>query len=223
MRTIVAVSLAAALAAASLAAAAPADAAYKAKVSKGTLKITGNGAGDKLALRLQKGNKNVLVVDVKANGTADFSFARSAFKRIVVNAGAGNDTVSIVETRGAFTNTEKTTLNGGAGKDRLVGGRFAETFAGNRGDDTISGRKGNDRVLWTAGEGNDKIDGEAGADLLTAQGIRGRRHVPHRAGRRSRRAHGRERKSSTSARSSASSRTAAAQATSSRARPASPG
>ena len=106
MRTIVAVSLAAALAAAFLAAAAPADAAYSAKVSGGTLKITGNGAGDKLALRLQKGNKNVLVVDVKANGTADFSFARSAFRRIVVNAGGGNDTVSIVE-RAARSRTRR--------------------------------------------------------------------------------------------------------------------
>ncbi len=101
MKTIVTVSLAAAFAAAGLAAAAPADAAYKAKVGGGTLTITGNGAGDKLALRLQKGNRNVLVVDVKANGSADFSFDRSTFKRIVVNAGGGNDTVSVIEKNGA--------------------------------------------------------------------------------------------------------------------------
>ncbi len=173
MRTIVAVSLAAALAAAGLAAAAPADAAYKAKVSGGTLKITGNGAGDKLALRLQQGNRNVLVVDVKANGSADFSFDRSTFRRIVVNAGAGNDTVSVVEKNGAFTNKEKTTLNGGRGRDLLVGGRFGETFAGGLGDDTISGKKGGDRMLWTAGEGSDKIDGDQGSDVLTAEGSAG--------------------------------------------------
>ena len=173
MKTIVTVSLAAAFAAAGLAAAAPADAAYTAKVGGGTLKITGNGAGDKLALRLQKGNRNELVVDVKANGSADFSFDRSTFRRIVVNAGGGNDTVSIVEKNGAFTNKEKTTLNGGLGQDRLVGGRFGETFAGGRGDDKISGRKGGDRILWTAGEGADTIDGEQGSDMLIADGSAG--------------------------------------------------
>jgi len=75
-----------------------AGAAVKAKVSRGTLTVTGTTKGEKIALRAATGGR--LVVDVKANGTADFTFRRSAFRRIVVNGGGGADTLSINESRG---------------------------------------------------------------------------------------------------------------------------
>ena len=61
---------------AALAFASPSPAAYTAQIVAGTLQITGNGASDKLALRLQAGVPTVLDVDVGDNGTADASFDR---------------------------------------------------------------------------------------------------------------------------------------------------
>src|SRR6476620_2560800 len=66
-----------------------AQAAYSAHVRAGTLEIDGNGAGDKLSLRLQPGSPNVLQLDVGEDGTADFSFDRSTFTAIAVDAGGG--------------------------------------------------------------------------------------------------------------------------------------
>ena len=84
------------------------QAGYKAKISGGTLTLTGNAKGDKLVLELKKGRPGTLQIDVGANGTVNFAFARILFTAIVVNAGGGNDTVSIVEKNGAFTTEEVT-------------------------------------------------------------------------------------------------------------------
>ena len=105
--------------------AAGAQAAVHASVAGGKLTVTGSGASEKITLKAAVGGR--LVVDVGNNGSANFSFLRSGFSRIVVNGLGGNDQLRINEAAGAFTNTEKTTLNGGDGVDTLVGGRFAET------------------------------------------------------------------------------------------------
>ncbi len=170
MRKLVFITAAAAVAATGLAHAAPADAAYKARISKGTLTLTGNAKSEKLQLRLKPGNRNVLQVDVGLNGTADFSLDRRKFKRIVVNAGGGVDTLTIAENFGAFTNTEKTTLNGGPGNDRITGGRYAETFAGGPGDDWLLGKDGGDVFSWASPDGNDRFDGQGGFDVLLVAG-----------------------------------------------------
>ncbi len=170
MRKLVLIAAAAVTAATGLALAAPADAAYKARISKGTLKLTGNAKGEKLQLRLKPGNKNVLQVDVGLNGTADFSLDRKRFKRIVVDAGGGADTLTIAENFGAFTNTEKTTLNGGPGNDRITGGRYAETFSGGPGDDWLLGKDGRDIFSWASTDGSDRFDGQGGFDILLVTG-----------------------------------------------------
>ncbi len=91
-----------------LAVAGPASAAVKAKVAGGTLTVTGTNKADKVTLKLRKGKKSVLQVDVGSNGSVEFAFARSLFTSIVVSAGGGNDTVTISEQNGAFTNEEAT-------------------------------------------------------------------------------------------------------------------
>ena len=100
---------------------------------------------------LRAATRGRLVVDVKANGTADFTFRRSGFRRIVVNGGGGGDTLSINESRGAFTNTEATTLNGQNGNDKLVGGSFNERLNGGSGNDTIYGQGGDDHIYGDNG------------------------------------------------------------------------
>ncbi len=150
-----------------------ADAAYSAQVSNGTLTITGNGASDRLALRLQAGVPTTLEVDVGDNGSADFSFDRATFDTIVVNAGGGNDSVRIDQANGVFTDTEITTIDGQGGRDTLLGGSGAETFFGGPGNDTVDGNAGadvgfmgpgRDRFIWDPGDGSDVVEGENGDD-----------------------------------------------------------
>ena len=156
-----------------LAVAAPAQAAYKAKITAGTLTLTGNAKSDRLTLRLKKGAPGILQVDVGSNGSADFAFARRLFTTIRVNAGGGNDTVTIVDKYGAFTTEEATELFGGAGNDKLNGGAGPETYTGGPGTDTIVGKAGDDLVLWAPGHGSDKVDGGADSDSVVATGTTG--------------------------------------------------
>jgi hemolysin type calcium-binding protein len=154
----------------------PADAAYKARVDGGTLKITGDGASDKLSLRL--GAPTVLQVDVGQDGTADFSFDRTTFTAIDVEAAGGDDEVRVDQSGGVFTD-EAITINGGAGNDTLIGAAGNETFLGGGGDDFVDGNigadtaslgSGNDRFQWDPGDGSDTVDGQGGTDALAFNG-----------------------------------------------------
>jgi Ca2+-binding RTX toxin-like protein len=154
-----------------------AQAAVTASVSRGTLTVTGGAPGERVALRAASGGR--LVVDVGDNGSPNFTFFRSRFNRIVVKGGLGNDRLRIDESRGAFTNTERTTLNGGPGNDTLIGGRFAETLNGFTGVDTAEGNPGADTVVlgsgadlavWDPGDGNDVLQGGSELDTLRFNG-----------------------------------------------------
>lgn len=156
-----------------------ADAAYSAQVSNGRLTITGNGASDQLALRLQAGVPTTLQVDVGDNGSADFSFDRAQFDTIVVNAGAGDDLVRIDEVNGVFTDTEATTINGEGDNDTLLGGSGAERFAGGAQSDLVDGNRGSDvaflgtgadTFVWDPGDGSDVVEGEGGTDVMVFNG-----------------------------------------------------
>ncbi|HEX6584068.1 MAG TPA: calcium-binding protein [Thermoleophilaceae bacterium] len=103
----------------------------KAEIERGTLTITGNRKSNKVTLRLKRRARGTLEVDVKSNGSADFRFKRRAFKRIVVRGGRGNDVLGISERNGRFVGSERTSIDGGRGGDRLV-------FAGSRAADSIA-------------------------------------------------------------------------------------
>jgi Ca2+-binding RTX toxin-like protein len=157
--------------------AAPSQAAVTARVSGGTLTITGGAAGERIAVRAASGGR--ITVDVGDNGSGDFTFSRAGFSRINVKGGGGNDRLRIDESRGAFTSTERTTLSGGPGNDRLIGGRFAETLngftgidtaEGNAGADTVSLGSGADVAVWDPGDGNDVVNGGSELDTLRFNG-----------------------------------------------------
>ncbi len=153
-----------------LAVAGPAASAYKGKVAGGTLTLTGDKRGGKVTLQLKKGAPGTLVVDVGSNGSADLTFARKRFTRVTVNAGAGNDIVTVSDRNGVFTNQELTRVNGGTGTDKLTGGKGPEIFTGGTGKDTIAGAGGDDFFVWNPGDGADKADGAAGFDALDSAG-----------------------------------------------------
>ena len=77
---------------AALAFAAPAMASYTATVDGSTLRVTGDGASDELAVFADATN---IVVDVDADGTTDFAFPRSAVAATSVTAGGGDDEVRV--------------------------------------------------------------------------------------------------------------------------------
>jgi Ca2+-binding RTX toxin-like protein len=158
--------------------AAPAFASYTARVKEGTLQIKGNGASDKLALRLSPTDPNTLQVDVGEDGTTDFAFDRSTFTAISVQAGGGNDEVRVDNSFGSFA-TDALTLDGGAGNDTLIGGDGNDVLIGGPGNDTVIGGRGSDVALlgsgsdtftWNPGEGSDTIEGEGGNDTEVFNG-----------------------------------------------------
>src|SRR5436309_2299052 len=65
------------------------------QVQGGTLQISGDAASDKLGLQVSPVDPNVLQVDVGEDGTTDFSFDRTTFTAIDVEAGGGDDEVRI--------------------------------------------------------------------------------------------------------------------------------
>jgi Ca2+-binding RTX toxin-like protein len=157
-------------------AAQPADAAYSVNVRNQTLRVTGNGASDRLALRV---SADTLQVDVGDNGSADFEVPRDSFERIRVRAGGGNDLVRIDDSGGIFTDDVPTriegqsgrdTLRGGRGGERLLGGAGADTVDGNGGDDVADLGAGDDRFVWDPGDGNDVIEGRRGVDTMAFNG-----------------------------------------------------
>jgi Ca2+-binding RTX toxin-like protein len=149
------------------------------KLKRGQLTIDGTRASDKIALRLQAGQPDILQVDVRDDGSADFSFERNTITNIDVKAHGGADLVRIDESNGAFTDSIPTTIDGGDGNDTIAGGKGIERLLGGRGNDSIDGNGGNDLALlgagndtfvWDPGDGSDTIEGQAGTDTMRFNG-----------------------------------------------------
>jgi Ca2+-binding RTX toxin-like protein len=151
----------------------------KPKLNHGVLIVEGTRASDKIALRLESGQAGTLQIDVGDDGSPDFSVDRSKVARIAVNARAGNDSVRIDESNGAFTDTIPTAIAGGRGNDTIAGGKGVETLLGGDGNDSIDGNGGNDAArlgdgadtfIWDPGDGSDTVEGQNGSDTMLFNG-----------------------------------------------------
>jgi hypothetical protein len=147
----------------------------RAQIKQGTLVVQGSARANAVALRLQAGNPNRLEVDVRDDGSGEFSFARKRVSAIAVRTAAGDDAVRIDDGNGAFTDSIPTSLAGGRGDDALNGGLGAERLLGGDGKDRVVGLQGNDIALlgggqdsfrWDPGDGSDEIDGQDGPDTM---------------------------------------------------------
>ena len=172
-----------------------ASAAVAAAIVGNQLQVTGDAADDSITLRLLAGDATqVEVLDgVVVRGT----FARAAFASILVQGGAGNDTILISDVNGVFTDTHVTVLDGGDGNDTITGGAGGEALSGGLGDDILNGGAGNDTliggpgadtltggpgvdpnlggdgddlIIWNPGDGSETVDGEAGNDTFQFNG-----------------------------------------------------
>jgi Ca2+-binding RTX toxin-like protein len=95
---------------------------------------------------------------------------------LAVNGGNGNDTISAVGMTTAIMNL---VLDGGAGNDTITGGAGNDTLLGGDGNDMVNGGRGNDTALlgagndtfvWNPGDGSDTVEGQDGTDTLVFNG-----------------------------------------------------
>ena len=185
LRTTTAV--AALLAAAALARPPVAGAATTAAVNGTTLTFTGDGAGDSLVI----GESNGLLTQAINGGAASTDFGGQTLPanntiNVVVNAGGGEDTVTVATASLASLtvdggdgndtiagNADDDQLRGGNGADSLSGGDGDDRILGDDGDDTMAGGAGNDVLVWNPGDDSDVMDGDGGSDDVELNGGNG--------------------------------------------------
>ncbi|MFM9964619.1 MAG: beta strand repeat-containing protein [Planctomycetaceae bacterium] len=80
---------------------------------------------------------------------------------LVIQGDAGNDVITALN---ANTGLVRIRIEGGAGNDTLTGGQGGDTLAGGAGTDRVKGGDGND--LLEGGTGADAINGENGNDTI---------------------------------------------------------
>jgi Ca2+-binding RTX toxin-like protein len=146
----------------------------------GSEPVTINGSttlGDNISAAAVAGHV-VLTRTVPTAVTIDIS----ACENLIVNGGAGNDTITSAS---GVTELMLVSVSGGDGEDILSGGGYLSGDAGNdtltglAGKDTLLGGAGNDSLVGgkgsdslDGGDGNDVLVGGAGADtLVTGSGI----------------------------------------------------
>jgi Ca2+-binding RTX toxin-like protein len=118
---------------------------------RGTLVVNGTRHADTITLAVVGTRLRVVLNGVAHN-------ARLAkVKRIEVNAGRGDDRVTLDPTI-----TFDATIAAGADDDTVVGGNGDDTIRGNAGDDDLFGGRGTD--LLFGGNGDDTLNGGLGAD-----------------------------------------------------------
>jgi len=105
---------------------------YSMSLVNGTLTVTGTANAD--AITIHKNTAGGLHV-VEPAGTHDF--AAGAVAKLVVNAGAGNDSITSDDNV-----TIPMTLHGGAGSDSITGGGGNDVIFGDDGDDSLAGGLG---------------------------------------------------------------------------------
>src|SRR5262245_9438331 len=156
----------------------PRQSAPSASVGDDTLNVSTGAGSDRIALRLAPGDATTLQVDFGDDGSAEQSFDRATFSKILVSTGSGADALRVDQSNGAFAD-EELTYSGGSGDDSFAGGDGAELFLGGSGDDSNDGNRGNDRAelgsgndtfRWDPGDGSDTIDGQSGTDTLDFNG-----------------------------------------------------
>ncbi len=109
------------------------------------LHVIGTGSADTITLN-QLSNGRVSITGVGTQFTPG-----SQFTTILIEAGGGNDTVSILNN----VTYNSSTITGNAGNDTITGGKSGDTIYGADGNDNING-----------GVANDYIDGNAGNDVM---------------------------------------------------------
>jgi hypothetical protein len=158
--------------------------AVTASFAGGTLTVDSDAASDIISIEVVGGLVKVFQgaghTEVSVTGGSN-GITTKALTGILVNAGDGDDSVTVASTLKAPATlnggTGSDTLNGGAGNDSITTGTDAvgDSASGGDGNDSITGGAGNDLLVGgngndtiSGGDGDNSIDGGAGNDVLTA-------------------------------------------------------
>ena len=139
-----------------------------------TVNVIGSAGADTISIaKMSQG--------VSVDGLAASTLVRNAESAdlLKIFGGDGGDTISAATLRAGLISlmidgqNGADAITGSKGDDTLFGGSFdnaGDTLAGGKGQDVIFGGGGDDIIVWRAGDGNDTVEGEAGADLLQVTG-----------------------------------------------------
>jgi Ca2+-binding RTX toxin-like protein len=135
---------------------------------------TGDGAADTV---ITNGTANDDKINVVTSGSSivvkglaaqvTVTGAESLNDSLVVNGGAGNDTIDASKLQAGQINL---TLNGGDGDDKIIGSAGNDVVNGGKGSDFALLGAGNDVFVWNPGDGSDIVEGQAGIDTLQFNG-----------------------------------------------------
>jgi Ca2+-binding RTX toxin-like protein len=159
-----------------------ANASFGSAISGTTVTLTGDGASDALTFADAGGLLTHNLTGNGFNSTSDFDNVAAGDQTVpandtiavVVNAGAGDDTVTL-----ATALTGSATIDGEAGDDLITGNNDVDALRGGdgndrvvgaRGNDDVEGGNGNDTLVWNNGDGSDVMDGDAGNDEVEVNG-----------------------------------------------------
>ncbi len=148
-----------------------------ATLDTGGVVVQGTDAADSIVVQVDPTDESLIQVQVNNEVT---THPIEEVNRIRINAGAGDDTISVdlpeslAEIHsivlGGDGNDQITTSNGrdfvfgGQGDDQIDTGNGKDRVVGGEGDDQINGGAGNDGLF--GGSGDDTINGNAGDDRL---------------------------------------------------------
>jgi Ca2+-binding RTX toxin-like protein len=124
--------------------------------TSGTVTITGTDKADKV--EFGSGQTLLTVVETTSGVVTTTNLDIVKVKKIVVNSGAGADTIILGKT------TIPAFIRGGRGNDVISGGFGADSLYGEAGDDYVNGSDGKDRI--DGGTEGDEIYGGAQLDIV---------------------------------------------------------
>ncbi len=128
-----------------------------------TVNVNGTAGDDRISVA--SSGSSVVVNGLPAQVTV--SGLDRSLDSLVVNGGAGNDTINA---SGLHAGQANLTINGGDGNDTITGSAGNDTVIGGRGNDVANLGAGNDTFVWNPGDGSDTVDGGAGNDTLLFNG-----------------------------------------------------
>jgi len=135
--------------------------------------VYGTPGNDVIVIRADARRPSKIVITINGVGTKVDRHIASQSGQLSVNAGGGNDKVTIDPGLGRVSG--HLLLEGSEGNDLLIGtgaemwgGEGNDTLVGGNRSDTLDGGIGDD--LITGGRGDDFLNGESGRDTLDGQG-----------------------------------------------------
>lgn len=148
----------------------------------GLLMVRGTRSADAITVTVDPNDSTRLAVKVNAKSA---SYARSDVRMVYVNAGAGNDFISLSTMTDPFSLDPPglvldlpSVIHAGDGMDTILGGSARDLIRAGPGHDLVNALGGNDVVAGhggddslTGGDGQDVLEGHDGNDVLEGDGF----------------------------------------------------